>query len=115
GVDHRYAAGGDVIAVAHAAGRLPRDVLAEVRSRSPDELEQGLGVFGQRLGRAPEAAMNLDVDLVLLRGLVDGFGDEACGDLLVVGGARPHVHPQNGKVWNDIARPATIDPRGIDR
>ena len=42
-VDHRHAARGDIVAVAHAAGRLPGDALAKVGPGLLDEIEQALG------------------------------------------------------------------------
>ena len=38
-IDHRHAAGGDVVAVADPAARLPADLLAEIGARRADELE----------------------------------------------------------------------------
>ena len=59
-VDHRHAAGGDIVAVAHPAGRLPADRLAEVGAGLLDQVEQRFGLGRQRLGRAAEAAVDLD-------------------------------------------------------
>ncbi len=39
-VDHRHAAGGDIVAVADAARVAPADLLAEVGAAAPDQLEQ---------------------------------------------------------------------------
>ena len=45
-VDHRDAAGGDIIAVAHPAGRLPADRLAKVGAGLLDQPEQALRLPG---------------------------------------------------------------------
>ena len=75
-VDHRHAAGGDVVAVAHAAGRLPADRLAEVGAGLADQLEQALRLRRHRLGRPAEAAVDVDRDLVLGRDRGDRLVDQ---------------------------------------
>ena len=67
-VDHRHAAGGDVVAVAHAAGRLPADVLRP--SAAPVFARRGRTVSApgiDRLGRAGDAAVAVDRYFVLAR------------------------------------------------
>ena len=65
GVDHRHAAGGDVVAVAHPAARLPANVLPEIGARSPHEVEQALGLGVHRFGRARDAPVDSRADLVV--------------------------------------------------
>src|SRR5690606_40615874 len=63
-VDHGDAAGGDVVAVADAAARLKINGLAEIGAAAPNEIEECLGAGIDRLGRARDAAMEADRDLV---------------------------------------------------
>ena len=102
-VDHRHAAGRDIVAVANAARRLPGDLLAKVGAGLLDQPEQCFCVFAQRLGRASKAAARLDMHIVRGRGFVERLGDQPRGDLLVVGRPRAQVDAQDGKVGDDIA------------
>src|SRR5690606_18557170 len=58
-VDHRHAAGGDVVAVTDPATGLPADPLVEVGARLPDQVEQPLGGFVDRLRRSRNAAVDV--------------------------------------------------------
>ena len=67
-----------------------------------------------RLGRPAETAVHLDVDVMLLRRLVERLGDQPRRNFLVVAVARPHVDPQHGKVGDDIVGRSAVDLRRID-
>ncbi len=85
GVDHRHAAGGDIVAVAHPAGRPPGNGEAEIGAGRPDQLEQLRRARIDRLGRAVEAAMDMDLHVMLGRDGGDHRIDRrlGTGDLLL--------------------------------
>ena len=113
-VDHRHAAGGDIVAVAHPAGGLPADRLAKVGAGLPDQPEQRLGFARHRLGRPAEAAMDVDLDVMLGGDRGDRRLDQRLRLRLVLGRRRAQIDPQDREVGHDIVRPAAVDPRRID-
>src|SRR6185369_7104348 len=113
-VDHGHAAGGDIVAVAHPAGRLPGDALAEVGAGAFDQFEQGFGVRGQRLGRAAESAVHLDPDVALGGDGGDRGVDQVARPLFVVRRAGTEIDAQDGEVGDDVAWAPAVDPRGVD-
>ena len=112
-VDHGHAACRDIVAVAHAAGGLPGDRLAEVGAGFLHQLEQRFGLFRQRLGRTAEAAAGLDFHVMLGGDGGDDFVDLALRHRLDVRRPRAQVDAQDGEVGNDVARAAALDPRGV--
>ena len=108
----------------HAAMLLPshtppvsRQPMSRPRSapRLLDQPEQLFGAGVDRLGRAVEAAMDIDADVMLggdgrHRGVDLGLG---AGDLGLRGGAE--IDAEHGEIGHDIVRPAAFDARRIDR
>ena len=113
GVDHGDSAGGDIVAVAHAAGRLPGDVLTQLGAALSHKVEQALGFGIDRLGRAGDAAMYVHRDFVgrlhsaqqILESMLECLGS---GHALW-----PDVEAQHGVVGNDIVRIAAFDLRRV--
>src|SRR5206468_8732034 len=98
GVDHRHAARGDVVAVADAAGRLPADLLPQIRASLLYEVEKRFGFTRQRLGRTPEAALRFYCDLSLRRHGAHSVGDRVFRFGLDVGVARAQVDAKHREV-----------------
>ena len=90
-----------------------RDRLAKIGAGLLDELEQRFGFGGQRLGRAAEAAVDLDRRRrVRRRRAATRFGDQPRRRSPRSSGvARPQVDAQDGEVGHDVVRAAAVDPR----
>ena len=113
-VDHRHAAGRDIVAVAHAAGVAPAYVLAEIGAAAADEFKQPQSLGVHRLGRTAESAMNPDRDIMGRRDRGNRVVDHGLRPRLVGRRHRPQVHAQHGMIGNDIVRRAAVDPGRID-
>ena len=74
GIDHRHPASGDIVAIADPARALPRDRLTQCRAALLDQPEQLFGLWVDRLGRAREAAVTVDRNVVLERDVRDQRG-----------------------------------------
>src|SRR4051812_16685491 len=92
-VHDRHAAGRDIVAVADPARIAPAYLLAEIGAGALHELEQGLRARIERLGRAAEAAMAVDLHLMLRGDGRDRRVELRFGARLVVRIPRPHVYP----------------------
>ena len=89
--------------------------LAKVGAGLFDQVEQRFGLGRHRLGRAAEAAADLDRHVVLGRDRGDRSSSIARLALgLDLGRSRPQVDAQHGEVGDDIARAPALDPRRID-
>ena len=113
-IDHRHAAGRDIVAVADPARVAPADVLAEIGAGALDQFEQFPRARVDRLGRPAEAAMAVDPHVVLHHHHRDRLVELGLRARLILGRPRPHVDPQHRLVGHDIVRPAAVDPGRID-
>src|SRR3712207_1985141 len=93
-VDDRDAAGGDVVAVAHAAAVAPPDVVAEIGAAAADQLEQLFRFGVDRLRWAAPAAVDVDPHVTAGCGLGYHRLQSRLSAPLVLGCARPYVHAQ---------------------
>ena len=114
-VDHRHAAGGDVVAVADAAGGPPADRLAEVGAGLLDQPEQRFRFGRHRLGRPGEAAVDIDRDIMLGGDRSDARRRSALLPRASCSGvAGRRLTRSTARSGHDIVRPAAVDPRRVD-
>ena len=115
GIDHRNAAGCDVVAIAHPARSNPSDWRAKQRAAFLDDPEQFFGACIEYLGRAADPAVGVDGNVMLRLDPGDQrcqFGGEQVGHRCF---ARANVETQHGEVWLDIVGAAAVDLGWINR
>src|SRR4029450_84716 len=93
----RHAAGGNIIAIANPAGRLPADRLAKVGARPLYQVEEGLRLRSHRLWRPGKMTMCTDPDIMVACYRGDGGVDQLLRTGLVVQRLRPQIDPQHGE------------------
>ena len=113
-VDDGHAAGGDVVAVAHAAGIAPADRLAEIGAAARDQREQLLGRRVERLGRAAPAAVHIYAHVALGGHLGHRLFQRGLRPGLVGEGRGTHIYAQDRMIGHDIVRAAAVDPGRVD-
>ena len=96
--------------------RLPADGLAEVGAGLLDQLEQGFRFRRHRLGRAAEAAMHVDCDVVLRGNRRDRLVDHRPGAASSSSGvAGRRLTRRIAMSGTTLFGAAAVDPRRVDR
>ena len=115
-VDHRHAAGGDIVAVAHPARRLASRSSGQGRRRPGGRARTGarprrsIGLGGR--AKPPWTSISTSWSAATI---ATAASISAWRARLVVERRRAHVDAQDGEVGDDIVGAAAVDPRRIDR